>query len=146
MIHVNITPMTESMLDEAAALEKICFSVPWSRAMLEYELTEESAKWLAAVDNEGHLAGYVGYHQVLDEGSIMNVAVHPDYRRNGIASKLLHKLFDDLTGVSMVFLEVRDSNEPAQRLYEHFGFKSCGKRRNYYENPTEDAIIMVKNM
>jgi len=143
---IKILPMSESHLDEAAALEKICFSVPWSRAMLEYELHEESAKWLAAVDGDGHLAGYVGYHQVLDEGSIMNVAVHPDHRRKGIASKLLHNLFSDLTGVSAVYLEVRDSNEPAQRLYEHFGFKPCGKRRNYYEHPTEDAVIMVKNM
>ncbi len=114
--------------------------------MLENELSESNATWIAAVDDSGRLAGYVGYRQVLDEGSIMNVAVHPDYRRMGIASKLLHKLFSVITGVSAVYLEVRESNLAAQSLYEHFGFTPCGKRRNYYENPTESAIIMVKNM
>jgi len=145
-MNIIISPLDAAMLDEAAAMEKICFSVPWSRGMLEQELGDEQSLWLGATDREGRLLGYVGCRCVLDECSIMNITVLPELRRRGIASKLLNCLFERLEDISNVYLEVRESNIPAQRLYWTFGFRPCGKRRSYYQKPDEDAVIMVKRM
>ena len=97
-MHVRIVPMTGDHLDEAAELERICFTTPWSRNMLAEELENDCAAFLAALDSEGRLAGYAGLLVVLDEGYITNVAVRPECRRQGVAKQLLQVFLDFAQG------------------------------------------------
>ena len=145
-MHVRIVPMTGDHLDEVAELERICFTTPWSRNMLVEELQNDCAAFLVALDDEDHVAGYAGLLVVLDEGYITNVAVRPECRRNGIAQKLLQVFLDFAQAHKLAFLtlEVRASNYGAIALYGSRGFRSMGRRKNYYEHPKEDAIIMTK--
>ena len=133
-------------LDQVAELERICFSTPWSRNMLAEELENDLAAFLVAVDGNGDVAGYAGLQVVLDEGYIANVAVRPDCRRRGVARRLLRVFLDFAQAHRLAFLtlEVRASNAPAIALYEGLGFQTAGRRKNYYEHPKEDAIIMTK--
>lgn len=143
---VRIVPMTADHLDEAAALERVCFSDPWSRNMLAEELDNALAAFLAALDGTGAVVGYAGLQVVLDEGYILNIAVRPDCRRQQIASQLLEVFINFAQGnrLSFLTLEVRASNAPAVALYERWGFAEAGRRRNYYEHPREDAVIMTR--
>lgn len=144
---VRIAPMTAEHLDEVAALEKICFSTPWSRAMLAEELENAAAAYLVALDPEdGSVVGYAGLMVVLDEGYITNVAVRPESRRGGVASALLDVFVNFAVGNHLAFLtlEVRASNYGAIALYGSRGFRGVGRRTNYYEHPKEDAIIMTR--
>ena len=145
-MNVKIVPMDASHLDGAAAVEQACFSRPWSREMLAEELYNDCAAYLAAEDAEGCVVGYAGLQVVLDEGYITNVAVLPEHRRQGVASKLLQVFCDFAAGRDLAFLtlEVRRSNDAAIALYEVFGFREAGCRKNYYEAPREDALIMTK--
>lgn len=145
-MHVRIVPMTGDHLDEVAELERICFTTPWSRNMLVEELQNDCAAFLVALDDEDHVAGYAGLLVVLDEGYITNVAVRPEYRRQGIASQLLDVFRRFAEGRSMAFLtlEVRASNTAARGLYARHGYVEAGRRKNYYEHPREDAIIMTR--
>ena len=144
-MHVRIVPMTADHLDEVAELERICFSVPWSRNMLAEELDNMLSAFLVALDDSGRVVGYAGVQVVLDEGYITNVAVRPECRRQGIAGKLLQVFLDFAKGNRLAFLtlEVRASNYDAIALYGSRGFRSVGRRKNYYEHPKEDAIIMT---
>ena len=146
-MQVHIVPMTAEHLDEVAELERICFSVPWSRNMLAEELDNLLSAFLVALDNNGAVVGYAGLQVVLDEGYITNVAVRPECRRQGIAGKLLQVFLDFAQGNKLAFLtlEVRASNYDAIALYGSRGFRSVGRRKNYYEHPKEDAIIMTRN-
>ena len=145
-MHVRIVPMTADHLDEVADLERICFSAPWSRKMLAEELDNAISAMLVAVDDAGKVLGYAGVQVILDEGYITNVAVRPECRRQGIAGKLLKVFLDFAQGNKLAFLtlEVRASNQAAIILYGRHGFRSVGRRRNYYEHPREDAIIMTR--
>ena len=145
-LHVRIVPMTADHLDEVAELERICFSTPWSRTMLAEELDNALSAFLVALDESGKVVGYAGLQVVLDEGYITNVAVRPECRRQGIAGKLLQVFLDFAQGNHLAFLtlEVRASNYDAIALYGSRGFRSVGRRKNYYEHPKEDAIIMTK--
>ena len=145
-MHVRIVPMTADHLDEVAELERICFTTPWSRNMLAEELDNYLSAFLVALDDNDKVAGYAGLQAVLDEGYITNVAVRPDCRRQGIAGKLLQVFLDFSKGNHLAFLslEVRASNYDAIALYGSRGFRSVGRRKNYYEHPREDAIIMTK--
>lgn len=144
-MQVRIVPMTAEHLDEAAALERVCFSDPWSRNMLAEELNNDLSAFLAALDGEGRLAGYAGLQVILDEGTITNVAVRPDCRRQGVAGKLLQVFLDFARANRLAFLtlEVRASNYGAIALYGGRGFRTVGRRKNYYEHPREDALIMT---
>ena len=143
---VRIVPMNADHLDEVAELERICFSAPWSRNMLAEELDNALSAFLVALDDSGKVAGYAGLQVVLDEGTILNVAVRPEYRRQGIAGKLLDVFlnFAQANRLSFLTLEVRASNYDAIALYGSRGFRSTGRRKNYYEHPKEDAIIMTR--
>ena len=145
-MHVQIGPMTADQLAEVAELERICFSTPWSRNMLAEELDNALSAFLVALDESGKVVGYAGLQVVLDEGYITNVAVRPECRRQGIAGKLLQVFLDFAQGNHLAFLtlEVRASNYDAIALYGSRGFRSVGRRKNYYEHPKEDAIIMTK--
>ena len=137
--------MNESHVVQVAALEKICFSDPWSEKSVGSELHNSLSCWIVALDGET-VAGYVGSQTVIDESDMMNIAVHPDYRRKGIGENLINVLCDSLRKRSSraLSLEVRASNSPAICLYEKLGFRQVGKRPNYYRNPREDALILRK--
>ena len=128
-----------------AELEKLCFSDPWSENSIRYELTNPLSHWIVAMEDD-RVAGYVGSQTVLDEADMMNIAVHPDFRRRGIAQSLVEGLVADLAekNVRCLTLEVRASNAPAISLYEKLGFAQVGRRPNYYRNPKEDALILRK--
>ena len=145
-MNVRIVPMNADHLDEVAELERICFSVPWSRNMLAEELDNLLSAFLVALDDSDKVVGYAGVQVILDEGYITNVAVRPECRRQGIAAKLLQVFLDFAKGNQLAFLtlEVRASNYDAIALYGSRGFRSVGRRKNYYEHPKEDAIIMTK--
>lgn len=130
-----------------AALEKVCFSDPWSEKSIASELCNPLSYWLVADDN-GNIAGYVGSQSVLDAADMMNIAVAPDYRRQGIGQALIEGLIDHLVekNVIALLLEVRVSNAPALFLYEKLGFEHVGRRRGYYHNPREDALILRKEL
>lgn len=142
---IQILQMNETHIAPIAALEKLCFSDPWSENSIAYELTNRLSYWLVAEEN-GEVVGYVGSQSVLGESDMMNVAVHPDHRRKGIAETLVLALCKDLKQRDNVCLtlEVRVSNAPAIALYEKFGFTQVGRRPNYYCNPREDALILRK--
>ena len=145
-MHVQIVPMTGDHLDEVAELERVCFSTPWSRNMLAEELENDLSAFLVALDDSGRVAGYAGLQVVLDEGYITNVAVRPDCRRQGVAGQLLQVVlnFGQANHLAFLTLEVRASNYDAIALYGSRGFRSVGRRKNYYEHPKEDALIMTK--
>ena len=142
---IRIIKMDESHVSEVAALEKCCFSDPWSERSVASELTNPLSLWLVAVDEE-KTVGYVGSQTVIDETDMMNIAVDSNYRRRGIAEMLVNALVDALRerGSRCLTLEVRASNEPAKRLYDKLGFQQVGLRKNYYRNPREDAHILRK--
>lgn len=144
---VQIVPMNGDHLDEVAELERICFSTPWSRNMLAEELENDLAALLVALDDTGRVVGYAGLQVVLDEGYITNVAVRPECRRQGVAGKLLQVFlnFAEANHLAFLTLEVRASNYDAIALYGSRGFRSMGRRKNYYEHPKEDAIIMTRS-
>lgn len=137
--------MQPSHVPQVAELETICFADPWSERSVASELENPLSCWLVAMDGET-LAGYVGSQTVLGETDMMNVAVRPDYRRQGIAENLILALIAALRAREShcLTLEVRDSNASARALYEKLGFSEIGRRRNYYRNPKEDALILRK--
>lgn len=143
---IRILPMTADHLDEIATLERLCFSTPWSRAMLAEELDNACAAFLTALDEHGRVVGYAGLQVILDEGYIANIAVLPDSRRHGVAGKLLQVFLDFAQAHALAFLtlEVRESNYAAIALYGSRGFRAVGRRKNYYEHPQEDALIMTR--
>lgn len=136
--------LTEAHIPQMEELERICFSMPWSAEMIRSELENPSCLYLAALEGDT-LVGYIGVQTVLDEGYINNVAVRPEYRRRGIASALISLLIEQAREIGLAFLtlEVRASNNAAIALYEKLGFSPVGRRRNYYEKPREDAILMT---
>lgn len=142
---MRIAHMTAEHVPQVATLEKVCFSDPWSENSVASELENPLSCWLVALDGET-VAGYVGSQTVMDETDMMNIAVHPDFRRQGVARALILALIGELKkrGSRYLTLEVRASNDPARALYESLGFAHVGTRRNYYQNPKEDALILRK--
>ena len=140
-----ITNMRQEHVAQVAELEKLCFRDPWSENSVASELNNPLSLWLVAVDGE-RVAGYVGSQTVMEESDMMNVAVHPDYRKQGIATALIVGLVEELRkrGSRCLTLEVRASNETAISVYRKLDFQEVGRRKNYYRNPREDALIMRK--
>ena len=137
--------MNESHVSQVVALEKLCFSMPWSENAVASELNNPLSLWAVAVDGD-RVAGYVGSQAVIGEADMMNLAVYPEYRRNGIGRDLVAFLIENLKqrGNYCLTLEVRASNLGAIALYEQMGFLQVGRRPNYYKNPKEDALILRK--
>ena len=138
---MEIVKMEKSDAAELAELDKMCFAVPWSEKSFSDEAENTLAKYFVAKDN-GKIVGYGGIWIVADEGQITNIAVLPEMRRHGVASKLLEKLLDAAKDMPVV-LEVRKSNDAAITLYEKYGFSKIGERKNFYHSPVENAIIMM---
>ena len=142
-----IREMNVNDVPAIAELERVCFSDPWSENSISSELNNPLSYWLVAEDN-GVIAGYVGSQSVLDAADMMNIAVSSDYRRQGIGQALIESLVAHLLqkNVIALLLEVRVSNIPAVALYEKLGFEQVGRRRGYYHNPREDALILRKEL
>ncbi len=136
-----IRDVDEEDLAQIAEIELECFSLPWTVEMLKSQISDKHT-FLAAVSGD-EILGYIGLMFVLDEGYISNVAVSEKYRGNGVASELLAELLERSKKLAFLTLEVRASNDAAISLYEKFGFSVVGTRKNYYEKPKEDALIMT---
>ena len=139
--------MKESHAKGVYELSKECFAIPWTLDSINNELNNPLAKYVIAQDlSTGEVVGFVGVWIIAGEGDITNIAVSSKYRKLGIASNLLIKLFDVCKTFNCedITLEVRDSNIPAQNLYKKFNFKEEGIRKGYYSDNGEDAIIMWK--
>ena len=141
----NIVTMTSDHVPQVAALEKECFSDPWSQRSVASELDNPLALWLVW-EEDGQVLGYVGSQTVVDETDMMNVAVSAQARRRGIAQALVEALVIQLKqrGSRCLTLEVRTSNAPAIALSEKLGFRQVGRRPNYYSHPKEDGLILRK--
>ena len=140
--NIEVLPMTKDSAKNVAELEKLCFSAPWSYEMLCGEAFGGHGEFLCAFVN-GEFAGYAGMIYVLDEGQICNVAVCPLFRRMGVGEALMEAQRKAALkrGLSVMMLEVRASNTPAQRLYEKLGWEKVGVRKNFYSLPREDGVL-----
>ncbi len=138
-------PMEEKDLDSVVEIEKANFSSPWSKNSFLESLHNTYSRFYVAFENE--VVGYCGIHNFGGDGEITNVAVDEKFRKNKIAFTLLSYAMEDWKkdGVESFTLEVRVSNLPAIALYEKLGFQNQGVRKNFYDNPKEDALIMWKN-
>ena len=140
---VEFRKMLASDADEIAAMEEVTFAMPWSRKDFWAEAVNENAIYIVGT-TDNKIAAYAGAWISFEEAQVTNVAVHPDYRGQGIGTKLFAKLIEEVKtkGVTAITLEVRPSNEAAIKLYEGFGLKSVGRRKGYYLDNGEDALIM----
>ena len=146
--HGFLEPMRAQDLAEVAELEKICFGDPWSRASFQAELDASPVSWCRVLRLDGKIAGYMVVWFVEEEAHLANIAVAPQTRRQGHAQRMLGALYKEayLRGSRMIVLEVRASNQAAINLYQRNGFIEGGIRRNYYNHPQEDAIVMVRRL
>ena len=146
MSNFIIERMTRADVAQVEAIEQEIFSVPWSeKSFIDACETKENV-YIVCKDN-GKVLGYCGMWTVLGEGNITNMAVAKEYRRQGIAKLLMsemERISIEENGVDVFFLEVRQSNENAKKLYEKMGYKPIGTRKRFYEKPVEDAKIMTK--
>lgn len=141
---MRIVPLTKELVSEVAAIEAMCFSEPWSEQAYLEACEKEDYLYLAALDEAGHAIGMCGLMIGPFEAEVMNVAVHPDYRGQGIAMCLMQALLEagDARGVKEYTLEVRVGNAAAIHVYETCGFVGEGVRPGFYRKPAEDALIM----
>ena len=138
--------LTRELLPRVAELERVCFAEPWSESSLELLLGDSGVGF--ALTANGELAAYVGMVSVLDEGQITNVATFPKYRRQGYGRTVMEALerYARERGIVLMSLEVRESNSGAIALYESLGWRSVGRRKNFYRHPVEDALVMIKEL
>ncbi len=141
---LTLRVMTVEDLEEVLEIERSSFSTPWSATSFFNEI--KNPRSLSKVARlGGRIVGYLCASRIIDEGHILTFAVHPEFRKLGIASVLIRDILEHLKGEGcrFVFLEVRASNSGARKIYEKFGFRELGIRKNYYLTPVEDAIVMV---
>lgn len=148
MLPIAIERMRPADLDEVLAIERASFSMPWSRGAFLYELEQNRVARCYVVREDGCLSGYICLWEVADELHITNIAVHPGLRRRGIGRALLSAVLDDARqrALRLVALEVRPSNVEALGLYESLGFRVVGRRRGYYYDTGEDALVMEASL
>lgn len=140
---ITIREMIAEDINGVMEVERESFSTPWTEQLFYDELNNERTVYFV-VCNDGEVVAYGGMWHIVDEGQITNIAVKKDFRKQGIASMILTRLIDFAKEheIEVIGLEVRAGNSNALGLYEKFGFEAVGKRKNYYKNPTEDAILM----
>ena len=142
---LEIIPMRQVHIGQIARLERELFSCPWDEASLEHERTNPLSLWLVACRGD-EVVGYIGSQSVLGESDMMNLAVAPAHRRQGVGRQLVMALLHALEpDHHCLTLEVRASNEAALALYAALGFRQVGRRPRYYQKPTEDALILRKD-
>ena len=142
---IVIRAMSTADLEAVSELDELSFSQPWPKNAFMVELANENARcWVAEAD--GQVAGTLVFWRVLDEAHLATIAIHPAFRRRGIARKLLQIAIDAAytEGARIYHLEVRAGNVSAQKLYESFGFEEVGRRPKYYKDIGEDAVLMTK--
>ena len=141
---MQILPMEKKDAEALSLLDMEVFSVPWSKKSFEDESANSLAYYYVAKEDDEIIA-YAGFWHVADEGDITNIAVKKEHRKKGVASALLEVIIKKAKelGLELLTLEVRESNIPAINLYKRFGFLEIGKRKMYYKNPKEDALIMT---
>ncbi len=130
-------------IKEMLKIEKRSFHSHWNRQTFVDELSSENGHYVAAREG-GRILGYSGFRYVLDEGHITTLAVAPRDRKKGVGTQLIERLIKDASekGLRKLFLEVRQSNVAAQKIYKKLGFKVIDRRREYYQHPSEDALVM----
>ena len=140
----SLRPMSAEDAAAAAEIERRCFSIPWSEAQLSESLASPLFRGFLCLAPDGRAAGYIGVQSIAGEAGVTNVATHPDFRRQGVARALLVRMIAALRaeGACSLTLEVRPSNEAALSLYRSEGFSPVGRRKNFYTDPTEDALLM----
>lgn len=144
---MQIRPMTIQDCEQVAAIEAVSFSVPWSLRAFTDTVEKDNFRYFVAEDN-GEILGYCGFLFVLDEAEIPNVCVKASARKQGVGKQMMQVLIEEAgkLGIAMLFLEVRESNTAARRLYESLGFEENGIRKNFYEQPVEHAVLMSKTL
>ncbi|WP_027365381.1 ribosomal protein S18-alanine N-acetyltransferase [Desulfotruncus alcoholivorax] len=145
MGNIKFEKMMEEHLDQVLLIENISFPTPWSKNAFDYELNyNDFAHYIVALNGNDQVIGYAGVWVILDEGHITNIAIHPGWRGTGLGFALMQELISRaaLLGVERFTLEVRPSNKPARALYQKLGFVEKGRRKQYYTDTKEDAIIM----
>lgn len=145
--NIKMIDMTSEHIDGVMIVENLSFKIPWSRnAFLEELASNDLASYVVAV-SEGRIIGYGGLWRVFNEGHITNIAVHPEFRRCGAGSIIMDRILEicEEFQITDITLEVRKSNEAAQKLYEKYGFKVEGVRKRYYSDTGEDAYIMWRH-
>jgi len=145
--NIEIEEMNVEHLDGVMVVENLSFKIPWSRnSFVEEITTNQLATYFVAV-LQGRVIGYGGFWGIFDEGHITNIAVHPEFRRCRVASKLMDKILSacEEKDIESLTLEVRKSNSAARTLYEKYGFKAEGTRKGYYADNGEDALIMWRH-
>lgn len=140
-----IREMTSEDIKSVAEIEKLSFTHPWSEENLRDSFNSVCNHFYIS-QKENKVVGYIGFTVAADEGYILNVAVHPDFQGQGIGKALVEKTVNYAVENSLAFvtLEVRESNSKAIRLYGRLDFENVGKRKGYYSNPKEDAILMTR--
>ncbi len=144
MSPMRIEEMSESDLDEILAIEKKSFADPWSRKLFKETLSFPHSVNLVLRGPDNAVLGYVNFYVIAEEAHMLNLAIHPDWRKKGLATRLLEYSLEHLRHMNapQVFLEVREGNRDAIKLYSRFGFQAIGKRKRYYVETTEDALVM----
>ena len=146
MKKIVIEEMKIDDIENVVEVENDCFSIPWSKESFIQEVTKNHLAVYLVAKFEEKAVGYIGVWKIMNEGHITNVAVHSDFRRQGIGAGLISELLSlcEEQGIDCFTLEVRETNEAAKALYEKFGFYEIGRRKGYYQDNKEDAIIMWK--
>lgn len=144
-MNIKIIDMALEHTDTLHTLETVCFAHPWTKEDFLEELQNENAHFLVAV-SENDILGYIGIQEICFEGYVTNVAVFPEFRQKGVAKALIEKAVCDAQNRKCEFLtlEVRESNSAARSLYEKLGFTVSGERKNFYRDPDESAILMIR--
>jgi ribosomal-protein-alanine N-acetyltransferase len=139
----HLRDMTGADVPAVVAIERASYTMPWSEATFRGLLRRRDAEMVSA-EADGALIGYAAFWCVVDQGELGNVAVSSDWRGYGIGARLVQEIIRRAgrRGVRELFLEVRPSNTVARRLYDRLGFRPVGRRRNYYQAPVEDAIVL----
>lgn len=144
---MQIRAMTRNDCEQVAAIESASFSMPWSLKAFTDTVEKENFRYFVA-EEAGEILGYCGFLFVLDEAEIPNVCVKATARNQGIGKQMMNVLVSEAAklGIATLFLEVRESNTAARKLYESLGFAEDGLRKNFYEQPVENAILMSKTL
>jgi ribosomal-protein-alanine N-acetyltransferase len=147
VLPVGYEPRAMTLADLAGVLkvERACYSEPWTRPLFEAELTNEFSQPFVVVDASDTIVGHLVFWIVHDELHLLNIAVKPSCQRRGLASAMLQHLFEVCRQNRLIYvaLEVREANTGAQKLYKRFGFAEVGRRRHYYPDTDETAIVMA---